>query len=100
VPAPRSGPATRGLPAGPRAASALPHAAAAPRASAPVRGGLDMGWLAACAGLVAAAALLAKPRGPAGSYRRGRRAATAAAATRPADSIAAWPTTSPRRSTT
>jgi hypothetical protein len=33
-------------------------------------GGLDLGWLAACVGLVAAAALLGRPRATAGSLRR------------------------------
>lgn len=49
--------------------------------------GLDLGWLAACAALIAVAGLLARPRGPAGGFRR-------------ASSIAPWPTTSRRRSTT
>jgi hypothetical protein len=33
-------------------------------------GGIDVGWLAACVGLVAAAALLGRPRATAGSFRR------------------------------
>jgi hypothetical protein len=53
----------------------------------PARRGLDLGWLAAYAGLVAAALLLGRPRGPSAGFRR-------------ASSIAAWATTSPRRSTT
>ena len=68
---------------------------------------VDAGWLAACVALVTAAALLARPRGPAESLRRGRRLAASASAPPPgpvapeaADSIATWPTTSPRRSTT
>ena len=48
--------------------------AAAPEVRAPGRGdsAFDLGWLAACAGLVAAAGLLGRPRGPFGSLRRGR----------------------------
>jgi hypothetical protein len=49
--------------------------------------GVDLGWLAACAGLVVTAFLLAPPAWP--NARK-----------RPASSIAACPTTSPRRSTT
>jgi hypothetical protein len=105
--------ATRAVTSGPASAPPNPphrtaHAAAAPpRAARREETGLDLGWLAACAGLVAVAALLARPRGPAESLRRGTRLADrtrprarAAAAGGGADSIATWPTTSPRRSTT
>ena len=103
-----SGPA-----AGPAPAPLHPSHASAPATPTPRRAtrgeptGLDLGWLAACAGLVAAAALLARPRGPAESLRRGSRLAhrtpprtRAAAAREGTDSIATWPTTSPHRSTT
>jgi len=63
-------------------------------------GGTDLGWLAACVGLVAAAVLLARPRGPVASLGGGRRLAAAAGGGEGADSIAAWATTSPHRSTT
>jgi hypothetical protein len=102
-----------GLGRGPASAPPDPPRRAAPVVAAPARGprrdgtGLDLGWLAACAGLVAVAALLTRPRGPAESLRRGTRLADrsrprtrAAAAGGGADSIATWPTTSPRRSTT
>src|SRR5206468_4373627 len=72
------------------------------------RHGLDLGWLAACAGLVTAATLLgrsatASPRSRPGAPRARpapARRTTAPARKRPADSIAACPITSPRRSTT
>jgi hypothetical protein len=72
----------------------------APRAGRSRQEGLDLGWLAACAGLVAAAALLGRPRGPAGSLRAARRLVTHAERGEPASSIAPWPATRPRRSTT
>jgi hypothetical protein len=42
----------------------------APHRSAGRGGGVDLGWLAACVGLVAVAALLGRPRATAGSLRR------------------------------
>ena len=70
-------------------------------------GGLDLGWLAACAGLVALAALLARPTGPRAGLRRGRALVEAPSRPRPrpagpwsASSIGPWASTSPRRSTT
>lgn len=81
----------------PRTRTTAPPRLAARRHTEP---GLDLGWLAACAGLVAAAALLGRPRGPAASLRAAREVVTHAGGPGPADSIAAWPTTSPRRSTT
>jgi hypothetical protein len=56
APAPRG---VRGSPTGP-----APASPAHPRDSAPARSrGIDLGWLAACIGLIAAAALLAGPGG-------------------------------------
>ncbi len=78
-------------------------AQAVARAAARDPRALDLGWLVACLAMVAAAGLLARPRGPAESLRRGGRLAASApapAAPEAADSIATWPTTSPRRSTT
>jgi hypothetical protein len=46
--------------------------AAAPRTRAPGRGGVDLGWLAACSALVAAAALLGRPAGPRRAMRTTR----------------------------
>lgn len=60
-----------------------PAAGPAPRPTPPA-GGLDLGWLVACAGLVAAAMLLGAPRGPLGSLRRGRAFAAAACRGAPA----------------
>ena len=60
----------------PRASGAADPSARATRPTA--RGGaapsagLDFGWLAACIGLVALAALLARPRGPVAAMRAGR----------------------------
>jgi hypothetical protein len=54
-------------------ASAAVHAdgtPTAPRRPAQPGGGVDLGWLAACVGLVAAALLLGRPRATAGSLRR------------------------------
>jgi murein DD-endopeptidase MepM/ murein hydrolase activator NlpD len=74
-----------------------PYLGLAPRAAAtplpqpavrrPPHGGhlpssVDLGWLAACAGLVSAAMLLGRPRGPLGTLRRAR--SFAAVAIRPA----------------
>ncbi|HYH59772.1 MAG TPA: hypothetical protein VD790_11210, partial [Thermoleophilaceae bacterium] len=73
APAPRG---VRGAPAD--AAGPAPAAPAHPRDALPERsGGLDLGWLAACIGLIAAAALLARP----GGDRRDRPTARAVFAT-------------------
>jgi hypothetical protein len=72
-------PAAAGVPAaGPAAtregsrapASVHAHRTLMQHRSARRGGGLDLGWLAACVGLVAAAALLGRPRATAGSLRR------------------------------
>jgi hypothetical protein len=61
------GPARGGPPAGARFLAVHRHPTAAPRSR-----GLDLGWLAACVGLVAAAMLLGRPRGPLATLRRAR----------------------------
>jgi murein DD-endopeptidase MepM/ murein hydrolase activator NlpD len=80
-------------PVGAAAASAPPptHVASAP--VTPRHHGIDVGWLAACLGLVVAAALLAAPSNRAVLARLKRR-------TPPVGFDARWPTTSRPRSTT
>lgn len=59
-----------------QAAQALQHRIAPrpPAARDAARsGGLDLGWFAACAGMVAAALMLGRPRGPAAALRAARR---------------------------
>ncbi|HEX8066978.1 MAG TPA: M23 family metallopeptidase [Thermoleophilaceae bacterium] len=70
--APRRGaPGSRAASAGDRPAP--PRTAAAANGRPRSGRDVDVGWLAACVGLVATAALLARPRGPAGALRGGRR---------------------------
>lgn len=73
--APSGGPG-RAPASGPGAASEHGRRPASPRAHAR-RAAPDLGWLAACIGLVAAAALLGRPAGPAETIRRTRRRAVA-----------------------